>query len=92
MCDGCGGPCEAIADTLPGGYSRILHIKNASLLSGKWEGYLEVGAENPYIAWDCPTIQAFLADEDLTRMSVISYSSGFSKTLSKQYPTRLLQE
>lgn len=64
-------------------YKRTLALKNSGLLSGQWEREVEIGDEN--LPWTTPIIKAFLAEDDLQEMTLISTCIGFVKTLTKQF-------
>jgi len=64
-------------------YSRTLRLKNDGMISGSFEKDVEVGDNN--MPWDSPIIVAFLDDDDIREITIVSTCIGFVKTLTKQH-------
>lgn len=64
-------------------YKRTLRLQNAGILSGTYDRQVEIGDGS--MPWDSPIVAAFLADDDIQEIQIVSTSGGFSKTLTKQY-------
>lgn len=56
-------------------------LKSNGIISGKVEMEVQVGDDS--LPWDAPIIQAFLNDEDLQEMTIVSTNIGFVKTITK---------
>lgn len=64
-------------------FSQTLRLQNNSMLSGKYDKQVTIGDE--HLPWDMPIIRAFLDDNDITEMTIVSTNIGFIKTLTKQF-------
>lgn len=67
-------------------YSSKLRYRNSSIIAGELEGEIEIG--DPRIPWHDPIISAFLDDDDIQEITLVSTCVGFVKTLTKQYAKR----
>ena len=64
-------------------YSPKLRLKSTSTFTGTIERDVEAG--DAILPWHNALVQAFLADDDLQEMTIVSTNIGFVKTLTKQY-------
>ena len=77
---------EPIASEKVPGYADTLTLRNVGMLSGKFT--IEVTPGDGNMPWDSDIVKAFLADQDLMEMTLVSTCVGFVKTLTKQFNKR----
>lgn len=65
-------------------YKEELCIHSAGVLTGIFDGESKVG-ECDLIAWNCPIVKAFLAEDDIQEIVISSSCIGFTNTIRKQY-------
>ena len=64
-------------------YQRQLRLKGSGVFRGEHSEFVEVDDEN--LPWDAKIIEAFLSDDDIQEITIVSANIGFVKTLTKQY-------
>ena len=69
-------------------YQRTLHFKNSGIISGTHERDVEIGDESSAVPWNSGIIKAFLEDDDIQEITIVSSCIGFVKTLTKKYKPR----
>ena len=66
-------------------YKQEVIIKGNGFLSGKYEIEVAVGDPSQVGLWDIPLVKAFLEDDDIQEMTIVSTNIGFVKTIRKQF-------
>lgn len=64
-------------------YEPFLTLKIQSMLLGEHEE--QVTPADGSAMWDIPIVQAFIADDDLQQMQIVSTNIGDVRTLTKHY-------
>jgi len=67
-------------------YSTTLRLKSMSMISGTIEKDVVVGDDS--MPWDAAIVKAFLEDDDIQSIQIVSTYIGFVKTLEKRYKSK----
>jgi hypothetical protein len=66
-------------------YREKIHIKSAGMLSGEVEGEWKVGDNAAPVPWTSAIIKAWLDDDEIQQLQIVSTNIGFVKTLTKRF-------
>ena len=66
-------------------YHDAIRVTATSLISGKTDCYHRRGEPIAESLFDIPLVKAFLEDEDIQEMTLVSTNIGFVRTLRKYY-------
>ena len=64
-------------------YQKQIRLQNKSMISGTYDKLVD--ADAPELPTDMPIIKAWLDDDDIQEITIVSASVGFIKTFTKQY-------